>query len=295
MTSLSDLEVRADAPPSEMAALFARHGAVVVRDVVAADEITRFRGALLALISAALAQRGVRIGPDHDLDEAYRQLIAADPDASLALRGLGKDLREYHRFLANESLGRVLQALIGSEHFQINYDQCLFRIDRPTEEKFAFDWHQDYPYNLLSRSAVTVWAPLTEITSDVGPMRIVPGSHDRLFPVIVDRSFENMNFAKHNTISLADQERLAEGFEASSVVVTDIHPGDVVFMHSLLVHRSGQNQSNRCRWVINPRFGDFLDPQMVTRRWRTARAKSPFIVEEIHPEAVLPPSRGASS
>jgi ectoine hydroxylase-related dioxygenase (phytanoyl-CoA dioxygenase family) len=286
MTGLSNLETTNDTPAPQIRELFAEHGVIIARHLIELGEIQRFCQSILVLIRAALGHYGASAN-DENLDMAYRKLCAVDRDAGLSLRGMGKDLVEYHRLLANRDLGRILSIVIGSDQFQINYDQCLFRIDRPDEDKFAFDWHQDYPYNLLSQSAVTVWAPLTPITIDMGPMRVVPGSHTRLHSVVLDRSFEKKSFAKHNTIQLADHARLSAEFEAAGVDIVDINPGDVVLMHSLLVHRSGNNRSDRCRWVFNPRFGDLLDAQMVKRHWRSARAKSPFMIEEIHPEAVV--------
>lgn len=286
MIRLSDVEVDANTPASRMSELFDAHGLVVVRQLVAMSEIDRFRQAIIAMIEAALAAHNVRPEAGSDLDGIYRQLCAVDPVAALALKGLGKDLVEYHRFLANDDMGRAVSALVGSRYFQINYDQCLFRLDRPNEEEFAFTWHQDYPHNLLSRSAVTGWVPLTPVTGEVGPMRVVPGSHAHFYPVTLG-SDGGKSFTKHNTIQLADHDRLAEMFEASSIEVVDILPGDVVLMHSLLVHRSGHNRSDRCRWVFNPRFGNLLDRQMVARHWKTARQKSLLLVEEVHPDSVV--------
>jgi ectoine hydroxylase-related dioxygenase (phytanoyl-CoA dioxygenase family) len=118
-------------------------------------------------------------------------------------------------------------------------------------------------------------------------MRVVPGSHTRLYPVAIDRTLQNKSFAKHNTLRLADYEKLEATFDGLGLELGGIEPGDVVLIHSLLVHRSGRNTSDRCRWVFNPRFGDFVDPAMVRRHWRTARASAPFIVDQIHPEAVV--------
>jgi ectoine hydroxylase-related dioxygenase (phytanoyl-CoA dioxygenase family) len=287
MIRLLDVEVDASTSASRMSELFDMHGLVVVRQLIAMDEIDRFRQAIIAMIKAALGAHNAPPETPDDLDGIYRQLRAVDPDAALALKGLGKDLVEYHRFLANDGLGRVVGALVGSKDFQINYDQCLFRLDRPKEAEFAFTWHQDYPYNLLSRNAVTVWAPLTPITADVGPMRVVPGSHARFYPVTIGSESGKKSFTKHNTIQLADHDRLAVEFEAEGIDVVDIFPGDVVLMHSLLMHRSGDNRSDRCRWVFNPRYGNLLDGQMVQRHWTTARHKSLFLVEEIHPDSVV--------
>ena len=45
-----------------------------------------------------------------------------------------------------------------------------FRIDAPAEDKFSFDWHQDYWFSMCSPYALVAWTPLVptddEITED---------------------------------------------------------------------------------------------------------------------------------
>jgi len=270
-----------------IASVFERYGIVVIRDLVDTAEVARFRAAFLAMINRFMRLEGRASEDNDDLDAAYAQFCREAPEAALAMRGLGKDLPEYHRMLVNPRLRSVLLALFGHDHQQINFDQCLFRIDRPGDAQYAFAWHQDYPYNLMSMNAVTVWMPLAPVTAEMGPMRVVPGSHRALLPVTIDRSFENVGFAKHNTIRLANLDRLTPGFESDGVDIVGMQAGDVAFFHCLLIHRSGANRSDRCRWVFNPRYGDLLDPAVVRRSWVSARQKSPFVIGEFHPDAVV--------
>lgn len=269
-----------------MREIYDRHGVVLVRGLINLDLIENFQRAFLRMMDAYMRQYGKTLKSLTDLDTAYRQFCDEEAEAALSMRGLGKDLPEYHHLLIYDRLISAVSELIGHDSFQINYDQCLFRIDRPSEDRFGFPWHQDYPYNLMSRNAVTVWIPLTSVTTNMGLLRVLPGSHTSLYPVTVDRTHENVRFEKHHTIRIENSEKLFPEFEALATDIPEVEPGDAVFIHSHLLHRSGANRSDRCRWVFNPRYGDLLDENVIRRRWSSSRSTAPFIVDKIEPQVV---------
>src|SRR5713101_9655920 len=114
MVHLSELTVAAGTSAEGIRSVYAKHGLVIVRQLFAAEAIERFRTSIMALVTAALGKHATSPAPGADLDEAYRLLGSVDPEAALALRGLVKDLVDYHRFLANENLRQVVSALIKS-------------------------------------------------------------------------------------------------------------------------------------------------------------------------------------
>ena len=261
-------------------AKFDEFGLLLVRGLLPTALIEQFSDAFRKLIRLKLGRDG------ENLDEIYAELCESDPEAALIVKGMGKDLVEYHQAVAAVELRNVLTRLMATESFQVNYDQCLFRIDRPDEDARAFDWHQDYLYNMLSKNAITAWAPLTPISSDMGPLRVVPGTHRSVLPVNLLEQAPSGRFTAHRRLELCDIQRLTEDFDNRAVIVTDVLPGDVLFLHSCVAHRSGPNRSKLSRWVFNPRYGDLADPEMLKRNWRTARAKDPFLVLDLYPEMV---------
>ena len=126
---------------------------------------------------------------------------------------------------------------------------------------------------------------MTAVSDDMGPLVIVPRSHREMVKVEVDfKEHVPGSGRMHRAIRLrADESAL----EKSAVSVGPLDAGDVVFFHSLLVHRSGPNRSKRTRWTMNPRFSDALDPQFIERGWLAVRDKTPNMFESLYPDFVV--------
>jgi hypothetical protein len=82
-----------------------------------------------------------------------------------------------------------------------------------------------------------------------------------------------------------------EAFERDSVDLPPVGPGDVVLLHALTLHRSGRNDSDRARWIINPRYSDVLDAKVVSRGWNVSRARNSFVFGDVYPEYVVEAGR----
>ena len=50
------------------------------------------------------------------------------------------------------------------------------RIDFPLENKFKKFWHQEFPVQLRSSTAIVFWTPLFDIFRKLGPVEICKGS-----------------------------------------------------------------------------------------------------------------------
>lgn len=48
----------------------------------------------------------------------------------------------------------------------------------------------------------------------------------------------------------ADMERVNEALKQLELVYVDLEPGDAVFFHANLLHRSDQNRSDNPRWAL---------------------------------------------
>lgn len=259
-------------------------GAVVVKNVVDPQLIASYRKNLMRLMQTRLNAAAVPSDRCGDLDGYYRELCAVDENLSGEVILAARDLVEFYQLVSAPRVRNVAEKLVGSEVCQIVHDVCLFRIDPPVvDHPRLFDWHQDYPYNVLSRSAVTLWLPLTDITPEMGPLRVVPRSHGAIRPVSFRQAFAGGGKGMgHKVFELKEMDRAL--LEASSVEIPDVNAGDGVFFHSCLLHRSGTNRSDRARWVFNVRYGDMLDDAVVQRGWRVVRDRNPYCFREVHPD-----------
>lgn len=266
-------------------AFFNEVGIVIVRDVLSLNFIQEFKKTLLAIIKARMISLGKK-SLSADLDDAYNQLIAFNESSSMEIVLAARDLPCYYNMIVAPEINKVITLLLGETLFQVVHDICLFRIDSLHHSERNFPWHQDYPYNVLSRKSVTVWAPLTPITKEMGYLQVVPGSHQAILPVNFQSPSANERGQGkgHQVFSLRDVDTAA--FEAQSLPLTQVNPGDVVFFDGCLLHRSGKNASQRSRWVSNIRFGDLLEPNLVSRGWKVVRDKNPYVFSEVHPELI---------
>lgn len=108
----------------------------------------------------------------------------------------------------------------------------------PGDKRFI-PWHQDGYYMKLSPARfVTVWIAITPSTSENGPMRLVPGTHNRVCAHTEHRSPENI---------LASGLTLDEPVDLSGARDVILRPGQASAHHVNIVHGSGPNYSDVIR------------------------------------------------
>ncbi len=108
----------------------------------------------------------------------------------------------------------------------------------------AWEWHQDYGYwyefGCLYPRLLTVWIALDPSTGENGCLQVLRGSH-------------KLGRIDHGTTgdqTGADLERVQEAMKRHEHVYVEAEPGDAVFFHCNLLHRSDQNRSEKPRWSI---------------------------------------------
>jgi hypothetical protein len=264
-------------------ATYRKAGIVVLRNLIAQAEIDALRSNIATLLRLRLEARGAFPSADADIDTLFQILTELEEPLSWDIIRVVRDLPAFYRMIASVALEAAITRLQGSPMHQIVHDACLFRIDPPQQDHYRrFDWHQDFPYNCMSESAITAWIPLTKVSDEMGPLRAVPGSHGEVADVqFVDKPAGATEGAGHKVFELHRVDR--EKLESQAIEVRGVNPGDVVLFHSCLHHASGQNRSRHCRWVINCRYGDALDKAVVERGWKAVHDKTPYIFRDLYP------------
>lgn len=108
----------------------------------------------------------------------------------------------------------------------------------------AWTWHQDYGYwyqnGVLSPNLTSVFIAVDPATVENGCMQVIPYSH-------------NLGRIEHvlkGDQAGADMERVTEILKRLPLVHVEMAPGDALFFHSNLLHRSDQNTSENPRWSM---------------------------------------------
>lgn len=108
----------------------------------------------------------------------------------------------------------------------------------------AWEWHQDYGYwyknGFLFPDMVSVMVALTRANRANGCLQVIKGSH-------------KMNRIEHGFAGEqvgADQERVDEALKQMELVYVELEPGDTLFFHCNILHRSEMNGSEYSRWSL---------------------------------------------
>jgi phytanoyl-CoA hydroxylase len=109
----------------------------------------------------------------------------------------------------------------------------------------AWEWHQDYGYwykneFLFPDQMISVMVAITEATKENGCLQVIGGSH-KMGRVEHGFAGDQVGAAQHY-VDLA--------LKTLPLVYVELKPGDTLFFHSNLLHRSAPNLSDTARWSL---------------------------------------------
>ncbi len=147
----------------------------------------------------------------------------------------------------------IVESLIGSD-IKLFASQCFMKPPGGVEKP----WHQDSAYFCIEpMELVTCWTALDEVTIENGGMWVIPGSQ--------------MNgLVEHGPWSLGDRvDKQAFPQEESEQRPIEMPAGGCSLHHSMLLHRSGPNRTDR------PRRGLAVHYMSARSKWTDAANPQP--------------------
>ena len=109
----------------------------------------------------------------------------------------------------------------------------------------AWEWHQDYGYwykneFLFPDRMISVMVAITKATKQNGCLQVIKGTH-KLGRIEHGFAGEQVGASQHY-VDLA--------LKTMPIVYVELDPGDALFFHSNLLHRSEANLSDTARWSL---------------------------------------------
>ncbi len=217
---------------------FAELGYFIVRGGFSRADITAMRERLEAIIHGEYKKDGRRFQPDTDSGK-YEDLEGMEvgyrgPD--VAYRKIA-DLEYDDVFLKqlqNPWIQNICTDLLGD----VISIMRVTMMDKPAQGGTPLPWHQDvsldWPTSIQPGAAI--WFPLDVANEASGSLQIIPGSH--LHGVI-----------GRGHLLPADLEKTHA--PANKILTVEMQPGDCLFFHAALLHRSGVNTSDAPRRAVN--------------------------------------------
>jgi ectoine hydroxylase-related dioxygenase (phytanoyl-CoA dioxygenase family) len=142
-----------------------------------------------------------------------------------------------------EKMVGAVQQLLGNKAKVCHFHSKLMQ--KQPKVGGAWEWHQDYGYwyknqFMFPDEMMSVMIALTPANRDNGCLQVIKGSHKmgRL----------NHGFAGEQVG--ADMQMVDNALKTMELVYAELDPGDALFFHSNILHRSEANLSERPRWSI---------------------------------------------
>ena len=109
----------------------------------------------------------------------------------------------------------------------------------------AWEWHQDYGYwykngFLYPEAMISVMVALTEATIENGCLQVLKGTH----------KMQRLEHSFAGEQQGADMAFVTEAQKHCELVYCTLKPGDTLFFHSNILHRSEANLSDTARWSV---------------------------------------------
>lgn len=207
-------------------------------------------------------------------DSGLTELLKNFRNLAGVLYDATKKIPSYVRLANSEKNEAISKVLLNSKFIGFAHRSYGLRMDNPFDTLHATQWHQEYVSNLSSLNAAVLWSPLRDVTANVGPVRICPGSHKNgIYPIYKDA--ENSKGLK-----IKNLEKLLENYK---VIAPEVMVGDLLIADFKVLHCSSPNISDNTRWSMLSRYFDFTEPVGIKNNW-VGGLQEGNSFERLHPE-----------
>ncbi|MSR81054.1 MAG: phytanoyl-CoA dioxygenase family protein [Gemmataceae bacterium] len=146
----------------------------------------------------------------------------------------------YGMFARCERVVRSMELLLGGEVYHYHSKMIM----KDAKVGGAWTWHQDYGYwyqnGCLFPHMASLFIAVDPCTRENGCLQVIAGSHQ----------CGRMDHTLTGDQAGADKERVDELLARLPLEYVEMAPGDGLFFHGNLLHRSDQNRSDHPRWSM---------------------------------------------
>jgi ectoine hydroxylase len=139
-----------------------------------------------------------------------------------------------------ESIVGTAEKLLGGEVYHYHSKMIM----KDAHIGGAWTWHQDYGYwyqnGVLAPLLTSVSIAVDRATRENGCLQVIRGSHE----------LGRIEHVLSGEQAGADPARVEQILQRLSLVHVEMEPGDGIFFHANLLHRSDQNRSDQPRWSM---------------------------------------------
>jgi len=209
----------------DLVAAYNRDGYVLVRGMLSAEEVD--------LLSRAARE-------DRVLDQ--KSFGKGDGEGGIVRLSLWNHPTDtiYGMIARSHSIVQSAAKLLGDEPYHYHSKMIM----KDAKVGGAWAWHQDYGYwyqnGVLSPNLTSAYIAVDKSTRENGCLQVIRASH----------TLGRIDHIQTGDQAGADQARVDEILKRYELVHVEMEPGDVLFFHANMLHRSDQNRSENPRWSM---------------------------------------------
>jgi ectoine hydroxylase len=213
---------------------------VISDDLVASygrDGYVLVRG-MLDAVEAGLLARAAR--EDRVLDEkSFQKGDGEGGTIRLSLWNHPTDTI-YGMVARSRSIVESAEKLLGDEAYHYHSKMIM----KDARVGGAWAWHQDYGYwyqnGVLAPNLTSAYIAVDRATRENGCLQVIRGSH----------ALGRIDHKLTGDQAGADLARVEQILQRLPLVYVEMEPGDVLFFHANMLHRSDRNRSDQPRWSM---------------------------------------------
>lgn len=224
--------------------LIESHGFVLIRgffDDGALDPLWRDVHRLVDSFAGAMGLSPPR-GAPREADRRIASLLQRTPSAQPVLYDRAQQMPALLALPDDQRMRAVAEAFLGTDSLGV-WPRVQLRLDPYSDRKNLIEWHHDYLYNKGTPRSYTFWMPLSDNTSEMGPLLVADRSH----------LLEDLEFIRTGDERRFDYSLPEEVLATLDVISVLARAGDLVVFHSLLLH-SGQLNRDPARARMSALF-----------------------------------------
>ena len=174
------------------------------------------------------------------IGESYVRSDSKGGETRLALRNDLDDTSVYTAIVRSQRVAGTMTRLLEDEIYHYHHKMML----KEPKVGGAWEWHQDYGYwyenGCLYPDMASCMIAVDRASKANGCLQVLRGTH----------KIGRVNHVKIGGQVGADPTRVEAALARHELVYCEMEPGDAVFFHSNLLHRSDQNNSEHSRWSL---------------------------------------------
>jgi len=146
----------------------------------------------------------------------------------------------YGMIARSKSIVESAEKLLGDEAYHYHSKMIM----KDARVGGAWTWHQDYGYwyqnGVLAPNLTSAYIAVDPATRQNGCLQVIRGSH----------TLGRIEHQLTGDQAGADPERVEQILKRYELVYVEMSPGDVLYFHANMLHRSDQNRSDNPRWSM---------------------------------------------